>query len=266
MNRLSGGALVGGGCIAGLILLMGWRRAASARLAAATRPPLGGHSSAAAGIVFAVGTAAAAGVPLPVLALIGGVTGAGVAGWSRAQVRRRTRAAGRLVPEIAFAISAELRAGSAPVNALQRAIESLEPGLVGQLSAAGAGELSQSDVLRRLAGEHAAPGLGRIAAVWEMSQQGGVAVAAVMERLGEALDAELAAQEQLDAVLAGPRATALLLAALPLLGIGLGQAVGADPLRLLVYRPLGWGLCAAAGILDFVGVLWTRRILLGRRL
>jgi tight adherence protein B len=51
-----------------------------------------------------------------------------------------------------------------------------------------------------------------------------------------------------------------LLAALPLLGLALGQSVGARPLDLLLHRPLGWGLLAAAATLDAVGVVVTRAI------
>jgi tight adherence protein B len=51
-----------------------------------------------------------------------------------------------------------------------------------------------------------------------------------------------------------------LLAGLPVFGIGLGEAIGAHPLRLLVYRPVGWALFGAAAILDLLGILATRAI------
>ena len=52
---------------------------------------------------------------------------------------------------------------------------------------------------------------------------------------------------RVDAGLAGARATAAVLAGLPLLGVGLGQLIGADPLGFLLSGGLG-------GWLLFVGV------------
>jgi tight adherence protein B len=39
------------------------------------------------------------------------------------------------------------------------------------------------------------------------------------------------------------------------MGLALGQAVGADPLHLLLHRPLGWGLLTGAGLLDGAGLV-----------
>ena len=60
--------------------------------------------------------------------------------------------------------------------------------------------------------------------------------------------------------MAAPKATMALLAGLPLFGLALGQAIGARPIHLLLYRPIGWGLLAGAMLLDGVGVLVSRRI------
>ena len=67
-------------------------------------------------------------------------------------------------------------------------------------------------------------------------------------------------RRELDAAMAGPRATMVMLGGLPLLGLGLGQAVGARPIHLLLHRPLGWGLLAGAVVLDGLGILTTRAI------
>jgi tight adherence protein B len=82
----------------------------------------------------------------------------------------------------------------------------------------------------------------------------------VLDRLAEALDGELELRQELDSALAGPRATVVLLAGLPVMGLALGQAVGARPLHLLLYRPLGWGLLAGAAVLDAAGVVVMTRI------
>jgi tight adherence protein B len=82
----------------------------------------------------------------------------------------------------------------------------------------------------------------------------------VLERLGEAMDRDDELRREMEAALAAPKATMTLLAGLPLLGLGLGQAIGAHPLHLLLYRPIGWALLAGAGVLDAIGVAVSRQI------
>ncbi|MFF3853360.1 type II secretion system F family protein [Micromonospora sp. NPDC002575] len=59
---------------------------------------------------------------------------------------------------------------------------------------------------------------------------------------------------------AGARATAWLLAALPLGGIGLGYGVGVDPVAVLLHTPVGGGCAVAAVVLQLAGLLWTERL------
>ena len=60
--------------------------------------------------------------------------------------------------------------------------------------------------------------------------------------------------------MAGPRATARLLALLPVLGIGFGMLLGGDPLAWLMTSTIG-RLCLAGGILlTLAGLWWTGRI------
>ena len=62
------------------------------------------------------------------------------------------------------------------------------------------------------------------------------------------------------AQLAGPRATAVLLALLPAFGLAMGNALGADPLAVLVGTPLGQGCLVLGLLLEAAGLLWTARI------
>jgi tight adherence protein B len=59
---------------------------------------------------------------------------------------------------------------------------------------------------------------------------------------------------------AGARATAWLLAALPLGGIGLGYAIGVDPVAVLLHTPVGGGCALAAVALQIGGLLWAERL------
>ena len=63
---------------------------------------------------------------------------------------------------------------------------------------------------------------------------------------------------QVAAKLAGARATATILAALPVLGVLLGQLIGAHPLRFLLGAG-GW-LLVAGTTLACGGLLWSDRI------
>ena len=54
-----------------------------------------------------------------------------------------------------------------------------------------------------------------------------------------------------------------MLAALPLGGIGLGYAIGADPLDVLLRTPLGAGCAMVAVVLQCAGFLWAQRLISG---
>ena len=128
------------------------------------------------------------------------------------------------------ALAADLRAGQPPAEALR---------------AAGSGP----------AARHPA-----VAAVWTVSERSGASAAAVLDRVEEDLRIRLGQRREVDAQLAGARSTAALLAVLPLLGIGLGAAMGADPLAVLLGRPHGQLALLTGVALDAAGVLWTARI------
>jgi tight adherence protein B len=65
---------------------------------------------------------------------------------------------------------------------------------------------------------------------------------------------------RVDAGMAGARTTAAVLAGLPVLGIGLGQAIGADPLRFLLSGGAGGWLLVVGVVLACCGLLWSDRI------
>jgi tight adherence protein B len=172
-------------------------------------------------------------------------------------LRRRREAE---VAEIVFGLAAELRAGRPPGRALALVASCstyLRRELTDAAAAVDAGASAATEI-RRVAEIPGCAGLRAVAAAWVVTESAGGPIADVLDRLGQVLDVERQHRAALDAALAGPRATMLLLAALPLFGLCLGQALGAQPLGLLLQRPLGWGLLAAGVGLDAVGVAWTR--------
>jgi tight adherence protein B len=164
--------------------------------------------------------------------------------------------------EVTFALAGELRAGRTPSQALAAVAGvagPVRPALEAAHRAVAVGA-NAADELARAARLPGAERLRYVAAAWAVADSAGGRVAVVLERLSDAMDSEEELRRELDAAMAGPRATMFLLASLPLLGLVLGQTVGAHPLHLLLHRPLGWGLLAAAAVLDAVGVLVTRTI------
>jgi tight adherence protein B len=88
----------------------------------------------------------------------------------------------------------------------------------------------------------------------------GGAFASVADGLASALRDEETHRQQVSAQLAGARATAKLLAVLPLLGIAMAAALGAHPLTFL-FTTLPGFVCLIVGVaLDATGIVWTRRI------
>lgn len=199
---------------------------------------------------------------------------------SRRETVRLARERARAV-EACGALAVELRAGRAPAQALAAAAE-LADGPTGSalVSAASSAALG-GDVAAALVGGHvdgsraggqpvagrrsrevsAVPGLLRgLAACWTVCAATGSGLAAAVERLEEGQRAEQAQRRAVQAELAGPRATAGLLAALPVVGLLLAGALGANPLQVLLHTGVGQ-VCLVFGVgMDLLGLLWTGRI------
>ena len=97
-------------------------------------------------------------------------------------------------------------------------------------------------------------------AAWRLAERTGAPIADLVERIeadARAIDRASAAAA---AQAAGARATAWLLAALPVGGIGLGYSIGADPLAVLLHTPVGAACAAGAIALQIAGLAWADRI------
>ncbi|MET8000613.1 type II secretion system F family protein [Nonomuraea glycinis] len=176
---------------------------------------------------------------------------------------RRAQAWRRASIELCQALSAELSAGRTPGEALTRAVsavdlpdpEALRPVLA---AARDGGDVSRA--LVSAAPAQGGEGLVRLAACWDIGVSAGAGLAAVVERVGSALRTAQAHRQDVAAQLAGPRATARMLAALPALGLLMGAALGMRPLGFLLGGVPGL-LCLTSGIaLDAGGLWWTHRM------
>ena len=82
----------------------------------------------------------------------------------------------------------------------------------------------------------------------------------VVARLGDAARADARHRRAVDAELAAVRASTRVLGALPAVGLLMGTALGADPVRFLLGTEAGRCCLLGAGLLEWAGVRWTHAI------
>lgn len=99
-----------------------------------------------------------------------------------------------------------------------------------------------------------------LAACFDIAQASGCPLADVLTRFAAQLEAEDDADAARQTALAGPKATVRLLSWLPVLGLGLGAALGVDPLATLLGTPLGLAALLAGAALTAVGRIWSSRL------
>ena len=99
-----------------------------------------------------------------------------------------------------------------------------------------------------------------VAACWEVAHGSGTGLAASLTVLADAARDTERVRNELRAGVAEPRATAIVLATLPLLGVALGTALGAEPVPWLLGSAPGRVVLAAGLALEVVGAWWSWRI------
>ncbi|BFV58438.1 hypothetical protein KCMC57_up35420 [Kitasatospora sp. CMC57] len=179
-----------------------------------------------------------------------------------AEARRRAAA----VVELCAGLAAELRSGATPQQALYSVLgraSTLTQGLGAESSARLAAGRYGGDVpaaLRSVAELPGGRGAAAVAACWQVTAESGTGLAPGLDQLADALRAERALAEEIESELSGPRTTVAVLAALPLLGLLLGAALGAEPVRILLHTPAGLACLVAGALLEAAGLAWTARI------
>ncbi|GHH26255.1 type II secretion system F family protein [Streptomyces lanatus] len=179
--------------------------------------------------------------------------------------RRARERRGRAVIALCASLAGEVRAGRQPGEALLRAARD-SSGLGEAQSAVLAAARFGGDVpgaLASAARERGAEGLLGLAACWRVAVDQGAGLAAGLDRLEGALRAERDQRADLRAQLAGARSTVVMLAGLPVLGLLLGAAMGADPLYVLLHTGAGFGCLVVGGVLEGLGMWWAARIVRG---
>jgi tight adherence protein B len=203
--------------------------------------------------------AVAAALSTPVVAVVAAVVGfLGGRSWVASRLDRRGEARLRALTEGLGALGAELRSGRSLQASTEAAVAACaDPGtaagLAGALRAPGAARRPDED-------PQVAAALDRVAAGVVLSTRTGCSLAAVTAAVEDDLRARQRLRLELRTATAGPRAGAMLLAGLPVLGLAMGSGVGADPWRVLTATGTGQVLLIAGVALEVAGVTWTGRL------
>lgn len=208
-----------------------------------------------------LGTVAVVVVPPPLVA-------SAIAGIAMMMRRRHRAVSGRRRRDEAQAIAAaletvvgELRVGGHPLRAF--AVAAADCG--GEVGAALETVVARvglgGDVvsaLRAVATRSAVPSSwNRIAICWSLAAEHGLGMAALMRAAQRDIIERSRFSDRMAAGLAGAKATAGILAALPLIGVVLGQLIGADPIHFLFDGGTGgWFLLAGIGLIC-AGIVWS---------
>lgn len=156
--------------------------------------------------------------------------------WRRQHAEAASR---RCAVDAVAGLAAELRAGISVTTALGAAESALRaPQVVGAAALIGR----------------------RVACAVEVAETSGAPLADVLDRLDNHLRAIDRARAAAEAQAAGARASALMLAAMPVAGVGLGYAIGTDPFDVLLHTPLGAACLAGAVVLQISGLAWSARL------
>jgi tight adherence protein B len=208
------------------------------------------------------GTAAAASAALAALVgtpLVAGLAAllafVGARSWTARRSARRAEDRLQALSEGLGALGAELRGGRSYDAATEAAVsacadEECGSALARALRAPDAGVAPGQDA------EFAAA-LGRVSAGVLLSARTGCSLAAVTAAVEDDLRVRQRMRLELRTATAGPRASAMLLAGLPALGLAMGSGVGADPWRVLTTTATGQVLLVAGVALELAGVSWS---------
>ncbi len=178
--------------------------------------------------------------------------------WRLGRLRARAAARRLAVVETLSFLVAELRAGAVPEVALASVARELPALAPAARAAARGGDILS--VLREAAAEPGNEALVRLGAAWQVAERSGAPIAGALGRVVDRVRDDLDLQREVDAELAPARATARIMALLPIVGLGLGSGIGGNPVRVVLTTWPG-AVSASLGIaLAAVGLTWIERV------
>lgn len=178
--------------------------------------------------------------------------------------RERAAALSGMVEALGHLVG-ELRAGAHPALAAESVARDAEPAVASALHCIAAavrlGGEAELALPRAIMGRSATgEALERIAGAWALAQRHGLPLAEVLDAARRDLEATVRFDGALHARMAGPRSSAAVLAGLPVLGLLLGEAMGAAPLQVLGDTAAGQVLVVLGAGLIWAGLRWSARI------
>lgn len=203
-------------------------------------------------------------LPVAVTLAVGIVVGTVVLRRRRSIARRASTAEAAMLQSALDVLVGELRVGAHPVAAFEVAAGEVDGAVAESLRGVAARARLGADVatgLSSFAASSRLPGQWeRLALFWRLAQTHGLAIATLMRAAHRDVVERERFSARVDAGMAGARTTAAVLAGLPVLGIGLGQLIGADPLGFLLSGGVGGWLLVTGVTLACCGLVWSDRI------
>ncbi|MCA0144742.1 type II secretion system F family protein [Blastococcus sp. LR1] len=198
-----------------------------------------------------------------VAVLAAGCAALAVRGWHARRELAADQARLSTLIEVLAAFAAELRAGRTLEEAVRGAVADCpdEDTAAALVRAVRAPVASVPGMAASADGRASA--LDRLSAAVALSARTGCSLAAVVSAVEDDLRARQRRRRELLVATAGPRASARLLAGLPLLGLAMGSGVGADPWQVLTRTGTGQVLLVVGVLLEGAGIAWTGRLVRG---
>ena len=185
------------------------------------------------------------------------------------QWRRQRRATSSLpdVLPLLEGIAPALAAGLPPAvavrlsgAALGSALDPATQPFVGELVGACKRGSPIAPVWQSLAARTGSPDLAFVAAAWQLSELTGAPLAEAVQRAVVSVRESRERARRVNVAVAGPRATVVVLTALPLTGPVFGLACGVPPMELYLSNPIGTASAVVGVGLMWAGRLWCRRL------
>jgi tight adherence protein B len=197
----------------------------------------------------------------PVVAILGLAGLGGVRLWRARRSRQEVALTSGRVVELCEQIAADLTSGQPPGAALARAATDWpEVAPVAEAFRVGA---DVPAAWRLAATRPGAEELRIVAAAWQVAHRTGQGLATAIDQVALDLRAAAATARVVDGELASARATARMIALLPLGALALGSGVGGDPWTFLLSTPVGLSSLALGLAFGWVGLWWIERIARG---
>lgn len=161
-------------------------------------------------------------------------------------------------------LTAQLRTGAHPAAAAEGAAAETAPfvsqlfqeiATTARLGGDVGGSLAATDRTDRLRHPRLA-----MARAWTLSERHGAGLAELLDSVRRDLESRARFQRRVQADMAGPRSTAMVLTGLPVIGLLLGEMSGASPGSVLFNTGLGQVLLVIGVLLVCAGALWTVKL------